>query len=174
MPEKHAPESTSSSAHETNIRLARPGDDDGGEMWRIARDSQTLDLNSPYSYLLWCRDFASTSVIAHAPDGACGFVTGYVRPDEVQTLFVWQVAVDRRYRGKGVAGHMLGYLGEQMTAQGRRYLEATVTPDNTASGRLFESFARERGCVLERRPLFNSEQFPIDHPPEVLLRIGPL
>lgn len=43
-------------------------------MWRIARDSQALDLNSSYSYLLWCRDFAGTSLVArgvgkHAPRG---------------------------------------------------------------------------------------------------------
>jgi L-2,4-diaminobutyric acid acetyltransferase len=143
-------------------------------MWRIARDSETLDLNSPYSYLLWCRDFAGTSVIARDGEEACGFITGYVRPDEVGTLFVWQVAVDRRYRGQGVAGRMLGYLGDKVAAEGRRYLEATVTSDNTASGRMFESFARDRGCVIERRPLFSSEQFPIHHPTEVLLRIGPL
>src|SRR3569833_2163773 len=54
--------------------------EDGRQLWRIARDSKTLDLNSPYSYVLWCRDFAATSVVARAGDEVRGFVTGFDRP----------------------------------------------------------------------------------------------
>lgn len=161
---------------EAAIRLEPPGGDDGREMWRVARDSRTLDLNSPYSYLLWCRDFADTSVIARDADRVCGFITGFIRPRSAATLFIWQVAVDPSYRGQGLAKRMLDHLGDRVAAEGRCYLEATVTPDNTASSRLFESFARGRGCGLERRTLFSADQFPSgpqSHHPEVLFRIGP-
>ena len=50
---------------------------DGAALWRIARDSQKLDLNTPYAYLLWCRDFADTSVVAKVdgqPVGRSGAV----------------------------------------------------------------------------------------------------
>ncbi|TNY38143.1 diaminobutyrate acetyltransferase [Thermomonospora catenispora] len=159
------------------IRLSRPELSDGRELWRIARDSRSLDLNSPYGYVLWCRDFADTSVVARDRKGPCGFVTGYLRPAAPDTLFVWQVAVDDRRRGQGLARRML----DELTARdpGRRFLEATITPGNIASARLFESFARARGCELVRRELFPADLFPgpDDHPPhepEVLYRIGPL
>ncbi|MGY5138554.1 diaminobutyrate acetyltransferase, partial [Streptomyces nigrescens] len=42
------------------FKLDTPRVEDGAAIWRIARDSKTLDLNSSYSYLLWCRDFAAT------------------------------------------------------------------------------------------------------------------
>jgi L-2,4-diaminobutyric acid acetyltransferase len=143
-------------------------------MWRIARDSEILDVNSPYSYLLWCRDFAGASVIARDATGVHGFITGFVRPQAAATVFVWQVAVDAAHRGQGLARRMLDHLGDRMAGEGRRYLEATVTPDNTPSRRLFESFARDRESVIERRTLFTRDQFPAGHQPEVLLRIGPL
>jgi L-2,4-diaminobutyric acid acetyltransferase len=143
-------------------------------MWRIARDSEVLDVNSPYSYLLWCRDFAGASVIARGADAAYGFITGFVRPEAAATVFVWQVAVDGACRGQGLGRRMLHHLGDRMAGQGRTHLEATVTPDNTASNRLFESFARDRDAVVERRTLFTRDQFPAGHQPEVLLRIGPL
>jgi L-2,4-diaminobutyric acid acetyltransferase len=143
-------------------------------MWHIARESDALDLNSPYSYLIWCRDFAGSSVVARDGDDVCGFITGYFRPQSAATLFVWQVAVDHAHRGKGLAKRMLDYLGDRIVASGGRYLEATVTPDNIPSSRLFEAFARDRGCGLERRILFTPEQFPAGHQPEVLFRIGPL
>jgi L-2,4-diaminobutyric acid acetyltransferase len=160
------------------IRLGAPGIDDGREMWRIARDTQVLDVNSPYSYLLWCRDFAASSVVARDAAGVCGFITGFLRPRSTATVFVWQVAVDQTHRGLGLAKRMLDYLGDRVTqdseaASGGRYLEATVTPDNVPSSRLFEAFARDRGCALERNTLFTGEQFPKGHQPEVLFRIGP-
>jgi L-2,4-diaminobutyric acid acetyltransferase len=156
------------------VRLEPPGVDDGREMWRIARDTQVLDVNSPYSYLLWCRDFAGSSVVARDGDHVCGFITGFIRPRSAVTLFVWQVAVDDTHRGRGLAKRMPDYLGDRMIGDGRRYLEATVTPDNIPSARLFEAFARDRGCAIERRTLFTQEQFPRGHQPEVLFRIGPL
>ena len=77
------------------IRIDRPDVADGSALWRIAGDSGTLDLNSSYSYLLWCRDFADTSAVARDETGEpVGFVTGYVRPERPDTLLVWQVAVD--------------------------------------------------------------------------------
>jgi len=158
-------------------KLEAPRTDDAPRLWEIARDSGVLDVNSPYSYALWCRDFAQTSVVAREEDGAVfGFVTGYVRPDDPRTLFVWQVAVDASRRGRGLAGRMLGHLGGQLPDLGCGYLEATVTPDNLASSRLFESFARSHGARLERRELFGEDVFPdeVDHEPEVLFRIGPV
>src|SRR3954452_1675488 len=144
--------------------------EDGREMWRIARDSKTLDLNSPYSYVLWCRDFAATSVVARADGEVRGFITGFDRPQDPGTLFVWQVAVDAEWRGRALAGRMLGHLADR----GHRFVEATVTPDNTASDRLFTAFARDLGAELTRTPLFAGNAFPIDHKPEELYRIGPL
>lgn len=116
-------------------------------------------------------------MVARGDDGTVsGFITGYVRPDDPRTLFVWQVAVDAACRGRGLAGRMLGHLGGLLPDLGCGYVEATVTPDNIASSRLFESFARSHGARLERRELFGQDVFPdeVDHEPEVLYRIGPV
>ena len=92
-------------------RIDRPDVVDGAALWRIAKDSAALDLNSSYSYLLWCRDFAGTSAVARGLDGRpVGFVTAYLRPDRPRTLLVWQVAVDASHRGRGLAARLLDVL----------------------------------------------------------------
>ncbi|MEV6958348.1 diaminobutyrate acetyltransferase [Streptomyces sp. NPDC051207] len=159
------------------LRIDRPVVADGAELWRIAKDSGKLDLNSSYSYLLWCRDFAGTSVVARAADGRpVGFVTGYLRPDSPRTLLVWQVAVDSAHRGRGLAARLLDALTRRVAAeQGLTRVETTITPGNTASERLFESFAARHGARVEREVLFGADHFPDGpHDPEVLYRIGPL
>lgn len=164
------------SARSEFLTIDTPRVEDGAAIWRIARDSEVLDLNSSYSYLLWCRDFAETSVVARDETGApIAFVTGYLRPDRPGTLVVWQVAVDHGRRGTGLAGKLLDALTSRVAAaQGLASVETTVTPDNTASDRLFTSYAQRHDVALEREVLFEGELFPEGtHLPEVLYRIGP-
>ncbi|MFC9928245.1 diaminobutyrate acetyltransferase [Streptomyces sp. NPDC127190] len=160
-----------------DLLIDRPETADGAALWRLAKESKTLDLNSSYSYLLWCRDFAGTSAVARGADGTpVGFVTGYVRPDRPRTLLVWQVAVDSAHRGQGIAAALLDGLTARLTAErGITDVETTITPGNTASERLFTSFAARHGAGCEREVLFPADLFPDGaHDPEVLYRIGPL
>ncbi|MEU0964102.1 diaminobutyrate acetyltransferase [Streptomyces sp. NPDC005917] len=164
-------------APQADLIVERPMVTDGAALWRIARDSGSLDLNSSYSYLLWCRDFAGTSAVARGADGEpVGFVTGYTRPDRPDTLLVWQVAVDAAQRGRGVAARLLDGLTARVGAERPlTTVETTITPGNTASDRLFTSYAARHGAVVERTVLFEAGEFPDGpHDPEVLYRIGPL
>ncbi len=151
--------------------LDRPVVADGPSCHRLARKAGTLDVNSPYAYLLWCRDFADTSVIARRGGAPIGFVTGFRRPAAPGTLFVWQVAVSPDERGRGVAAAMLDDLVDRLPVD---HVEATVTPENTASQALFTALAARRGARLARTGLFDVEQLGAGHAPEVLLRIGPI
>ncbi|MFJ4470313.1 diaminobutyrate acetyltransferase [Streptomyces sp. NPDC089424] len=164
-------------AAQADLHIDRPVVADGAAFWRLAKESGTLDLNSAYSYLLWCRDFAGTSAVARAADGeAVGFVTGFLRPDRPGTLLVWQVAVDSAQRGRGLAARMLDTLTARVAAEhGLTSVETTITPGNTASERLFASFAARHDAHMEREVLFGTDLFPDGpHDPEVLYRIGPL
>jgi L-2,4-diaminobutyric acid acetyltransferase len=143
-------------------------------MWDLANDAGSLDVNSRYAYLLWCRDFADTTVVVRDGDRLAGFITGFLRPQAPDTYFVWQVAVSPLYRRRGLARRMLDHAVDLLRPQGVRYVEATVTPDNKASSRLFESFAEANGAELRRDVLFTERELGPGHLPEVLHRIGPL
>ncbi|MGI5126214.1 diaminobutyrate acetyltransferase [Pseudonocardia sp. CA-107938] len=158
-------------ADESTIEIESPVVADGSALHRIATDSQVLDVNSRYAYVLWCRDFAATSVVARRGADVVGFVTGYRRPDRPDVLFVWQVAVDAAARGGGVAGRMLDALVARVP--GVTTLETTVTDDNAASRALFAAFAARHGAQVERSELFGDVLGP-QHEPEILHRISPI
>jgi L-2,4-diaminobutyric acid acetyltransferase len=161
------------------ISVVAPDIMHGPQLWRLARDSKILDLNSSYAYLLWCRDFAATSAVALAEEGkVVGFVTGYLRPEAPDTLMIWQVAVDAGQRGRRLAARM---LHDVLDRSAPRWMHTTVTPSNEASIRLFTKVARDRGSAIERRELFDAAQLPSEeagnggaHEPEDLYVIGPL
>lgn len=163
------------SAPVEELTIVAPTVDDGGDVWRIARDSGTLDLNSSYAYLLYCEDFAETCRVAMIDGEMAGFVLGHRPPDRPESVFVWQIAVDKKFRGRGLAATMLDDLVESLVRDGDlTMLEATVSDDNTASRRLFTSFAeRWAEADMVRTTLFESDHFPDGHDAERLYRIGP-
>lgn len=157
-----------------NVSLAiRPLEPrDGAAIWALARESETLDLNSPYAYLMWAREYGESSCLAETDGQPAGFVMGLRPPQRPDTLFVWQVAVAHDRRGKGLARRMVTELARSM---GARYVEATVTPSNHASAALFRGLAQRLGSPCTEQTYLPADAFPVtDHEEEVLFRIGPL
>lgn len=174
------PGTTTDTAVPAVVVLRAPRIADAARMWQIADDSQVLDVNSGYAYLLWCRDFAATSVVAEVGGRVVGFITGYIRPEAPATFFVWQVAVDADQRGRGIGVAMLEWLADTVTDPAHplggkvRALETTVSPDNTASVAMFASLARRRGARLTKSALFEPDVFPDSHAAEDLYHISPI
>lgn len=157
------------------IEIRSPTMDDGAAMWRLAAAAGELDVNSSYAYLLWCRDFSATSVVAVAPDGTglAGFITGYMRPDDPSVLLVWQVAVSPEHRRKGIAAAMLDEMVAVSARHGGTHLETTVTPGNVPSRTMFAALAERHSARSIESELMVSGHFPDEHEPERLIRIGP-
>lgn len=143
-------------------------------MRRLIEDSPPLDLNSLYCYLLLCTHFAQTSIIAEYSHDVCGFISAYVRPDQKDTLFVWQVVVKKDCRGKSIAKGMLASLLQRNHLSSLRYLETTVNPSNQSSNALFSSLATSLNTGLTKSILFSGNDFgDFSHEEEILYRIGP-
>jgi L-2,4-diaminobutyric acid acetyltransferase len=157
------------------IRLRQPTIEDGPKLWQLVADCGTLDQNSTYAYLLLCKDFSNTCLVAEAGDSLVGFVTGYRPPNSPDTLFVWQIGVSAEARGHGLAKRLLTELIQGDACRDASFIETTISPSNTASRALFNSFARQLGVELVEQPCFGEELFPQgNHEPEHLFRIGPI
>jgi len=163
-----AQKTTSADRSSLGYRLARL--EDGTALWSLAKDNG-LDENSPYAYLLWSEYFRDTTVVATDDgDRPVGFVMAFLRPDQPETAFVWQVGVAADHRRRGIAGTLLDELFERT---GATVLEATVTPSNAASETLFRRFGDRHGLAVTVEPLFGEELFPPGHEAEHRFRIGP-
>ena len=160
-----------------SVTLRHPDKTDGAAVWELVRSAGTLDVNSPYSYILLCDLFRQTCIVAEENGKLVGFVSALIAPMRSDTLFVWQIAVDSSVRGKGLGKAMLKQLLESNAVVPIRYLEATVSPSNIASRSLFQSMARLLNCELKtvEDEGYMPSMFPAGnaHEAEPLLRIGP-
>lgn len=163
-----------SAGKQPSIELRNMRTSDGGRVWELVKRAGTLDLNSPYHYLLQGKLYADTCLVAEAGDQLVGFTTALLPPKQSDAVFLWQVGVDPDWQGHGIAGRLVRKLVALPACRGRQYLETTVTPSNKASRALFHGFARRIGVEVEESVYFPEQAFPAPHEPEMLLRIGPL
>ncbi|QKI82886.1 diaminobutyrate acetyltransferase [Kroppenstedtia eburnea] len=156
------------------VRFRKPKEEDGAEVWKLIREAGVLDLNSPYSYLMLCKFFPETCVIAETQGNIVGFVSAFLPQTAEETVFVWQVAVHPSQRGKGLGKALLKELLSRNACSDVRYLEATVSPSNRPSQSLFKGLAKELGTDCKIFECFPENLFPNPgHESEWTYRIGP-
>lgn len=157
------------------VTYRTPTIDDGAAVWKLVDDTAAMDGNSAYAYFMVCRNFAATSVIAEVDGQLAGMLTAYPLPEDDRRLFVWQVSVDARFRGRGVAAGMLHHLLQREDCAAVRWIEATIAPGNVASEALFRRCASSLHANISQRTVYKDSLFPGDDPkPERLFVIGPI
>jgi L-2,4-diaminobutyric acid acetyltransferase len=158
----------------SEFHFRKPDKEDGADVWALIKNTGILDLNSSYSYLMWCEFFSETSIVAERDNRVTGFISGFKRQTSPETLFIWQVAVDESERGKGLGTDMLFHLLGRTDYEDIHYLEATVSPSNKPSQKLFHGLAEKLDTECEVSDCFSTGDFPEQgHEDELIYRIGP-
>ena len=157
-----------------NIELRTPNLSDGMDVYRLVERCPPLDANSSYCNFLQCGHFAQTSVAAEMNGEIVGFISAYKKPEQANTLFVWQVAVDEKARGQGLASKMLQHILQRPHCQSVDSLETTITEDNKGSWALFERLAKTLSADLNSSIFLDKKKhFDGLHDSEALVSIGP-
>lgn len=122
-----------------------PSIKDAKKIWELIGRFKPLDINSPYCYALIGRDFFDSSIVYEEEGRIKGVVIGYLRPRAPERLFVWQVAIEAKSRGKGIAKRAIEAILKNLERKGHciQAIEATYTPSNLASKALFHALGRE-------------------------------
>ncbi len=157
----------------SDISFSNPRPEDGPRVSDLIANCPPLDTNSRYCNLLQCSHFADTCVAAWMDNKLVGFVSGYCPPNQPDTWFVWQIAVDAAARGQNLAQRLLDHgLGLPACAQVKQ-LQTTITDDNEASKRVFQKLAERKGAGIEHEPFFTRDvHFDGQHDTEFLYTIG--
>lgn len=162
----------------TDYHFRKPTKEDGAAVWELIKGTNVLDLNSSYSYLMWCEIFSDTSIVVEREGNTVGFISGFINPNSPDTLFIWQVAVNASERGRGLGTRMLRQLLNRTACEDVQYVEATVSPSNKPSKSLFKGLAKKLDTNCDISDYFTSEDFPSegneDHEDELLFKIGPI
>lgn len=153
--------------------LSKPNKSFSKKIFSLVENTKVLDLNSEYLYLLQTTHFKDTCCVAIVSDEIVGFVSAYKLPNKTNTLFVWQVAVDERFRGQNLAKMMMISILKRDENSDTNYINTTVSPSNKSSVRAFEKLAVDLKTKMVSKNFFEKEDFIDQHEEEVLYEIGP-
>lgn len=163
-----------STADARAIRLRAPRGTDGAAIWSLIQAEPSLDGNSLYCNLLQSTHFAGTCALAEHEEKIVGWLSGYIPPEQQDTLFVWQVCVDPSAQGQGLGRRMIAEVLSRSACRRVTMLECTITNDNEPSWALFTSIARRLDAQLLQVEHFSHDQhFAGRHDSEFSVRIGP-
>ncbi|WP_017444435.1 diaminobutyrate acetyltransferase [Gayadomonas joobiniege] len=156
------------------LKLRCPTAEDGYPVHQLIAACPPLDTNSAYCNLLQCSHFSETCVVAELDNEIVGWVSGYIEPKQPDTLFVWQMAVSEKARGRSLARKMLQHLLVREVCSGIQFIDTTITSDNAASRGVFKRLADRLACELNESEFFTREKhFGGQHDDEHLIRLGP-
>ena len=159
----------------SSFLLRKPDKNDSKEIFQLIKSVGTLDLNSQYLYLLQTTHFQNTCSVAIYNKKIVGFVSGYIIPDDKETLFIWQVAVSNEVRGQNLAMKIiLDIFNKNNTSNNIKYILSTVSPSNKASQRVFEKIANKLNTKIENKTLFSIDDFFDADEEEIQYLIGPI
>ncbi len=161
-------------AESTGVKIRVPHASDGPRVWRLVTDTGALDNNSLYSNLLQCSHFAATCALAEMDGEIVAWMSGYMPPNQPDTLFVWQICVADAARGHGLGQELIAAVLARPENAGLRHVECTITPSNAASWSLFHKVADNLNADLKSQPHFLSEtHMDWQHESELRVIIGP-
>ncbi|BBP43719.1 diaminobutyrate acetyltransferase [Thiosulfativibrio zosterae] len=121
-----------------------------------------LDLNSSYLYFLQASHFADTCILAKQNNKIVGFISAYIRPDEANNLFIWQVAVAEEMRGQGLAKQLLNHLIMRPHLANIDTITTTISPSNLSSQAVFRKMAQHFNCDITVTSFLDSSIFGQD------------
>ena len=161
------------SKKDKRIKITSPSKKDGFAVANLIERSPPLDINSTYHYLIQSHYFNNTCSIAFDGNEVVAFVSGFINPSNNNSLFIWQVAIDENYRGKGLGIELIEFILKQN--KNVISIETTVTKANTASRRMFQKIQEKYHTKISELILFDKEKdFSNKHATEILIEIGPI
>lgn len=159
----------------SEVVYRHPNINDGRKIYELIKACPPLDVNSQYYYHIMCGEFSKTCVIAEIDGVISGFISGYLNQERINCLFIWQVAVTEKARGRKLGLNMLEWLTKQSKCSCIRSIETTISPSNKASQQLFKQFANQHNANCKTTPFLDQSHFGTSsHEEEVLYIISPL
>lgn len=160
----------------TELQPQTPVDEDAVSMWSLVKSTPEIDHNSAYCYMIWCRDFGSTTRVIRSAGEVVAFITGYVRPEAPNTLMIWQQVISPTYRGTGLGIKLLHAVADPLIESANiRFVEATVSAVPSPPARTLEKLGASYCAPATSTELYSSNMFPEPgHAPEILVRVGPI
>ncbi|MFO7755414.1 MAG: GNAT family N-acetyltransferase [Bacteroidales bacterium] len=118
--------------------ITNPQGDDYLKIHELTGKLEGLVQHPVHFYSIICRYFGNSVFIVKEKDEIVGFTWGFISQDDKDIFFLWQIGLDKKYRGRKLAQKLVGRLMDFARDNNCKKIHATVETGNTPSARMFE------------------------------------
>jgi L-2,4-diaminobutyric acid acetyltransferase len=118
--------------------IKKTTEEDFLKVYDFVSNCKPLENYSEHFYKIMLRYFGNSCFIAEFNSKIVGFIMGFNSQVEKDKLFIWQIGVFSKYRGKEVGNKLLDKIEKTAIEFGCKIIELTVDPENGPSIRFFE------------------------------------
>lgn len=112
---------------------------------RFISQNKPIVAHRPPIYWVLFTYFNNSYFLAEENNKVIGFAGGLKSTSQEGVFHLWQIAVDKDYRGKGYAKKLLNSVVKEAINMKCSKLQISILPENTASIHLFNDFAEKYG-----------------------------
>lgn len=109
-----------------------------------------LTLHTPYTYWVLSTYFSDSCFILEHKGKIIGYVSSVKSTAIADTLFLWQIGIEERFREKTYSQQLIGKVVETARKQNCKFLQFTIELDNKVSLQTFISFAAKHDLKMEK------------------------
>jgi phosphoribosylamine--glycine ligase len=120
------------------IAVRSPNETEFMRIHRFVKSCDRMEKYPEHLYRIVLRYHGDVCFVAESKGRIVGFVMGMRSEREPEKIFIWEIGVNRKMRGQGVATRLLNAMESKALDMGCRRMEATIDPANRASYSLFE------------------------------------
>jgi len=128
------------------MKIRNVNTQDAPTLRKLASLCPPLDLHTPYTYWLLTFMYSDTCFILEIDDKPVGFITSVYSK---KSLFIWQIGILPEYRHQGLSSALLKQVFTKADGLGISKVNVSITEDNQASNKSFETFCKKNGFFME-------------------------
>ena len=122
----------------------------------------------PYIYWIMGEYFPSLCFIAKENDSILGFICALYSAEK-KSIFIWQLAVSKAHRRKGLAVLLCDKIVEYANNNKINSIQMTINDENTASLTFFSRFSKQHSKTFEKITLSGINSFKGENAYEIKL-----
>ncbi|WP_349646354.1 GNAT family N-acetyltransferase [Candidatus Parabeggiatoa sp. HSG14] len=114
----------------------------------LINECSYVEKHSPFVYWVLSNYFGNVTLVGHDSNRIMGFVSSIIGSEPRKSAYIWQIAVDAKWRRKGIARTLIRHLFKEYEKQEIEAVEFSIAPNNNASLALFSNTIVEIGLEL--------------------------
>lgn len=110
---------------------------------KFVDECKPLELHTPFTYWMLFNYFSNLCLLTLEDEKIVGFISGIKSSSHEQVVYLWQIGVSKRHRGKKYSSTLLDNFFKSALDLNCNKIQVSIGPNNLASYQAFQKYSKK-------------------------------